>query len=502
MKRKVFALVLLILYVFSNVAVSLANTPYVSYFYDFRKNAVPCPPPYLPDYTITGVDLGVGPFSHPQDFHIGPDENFYIVDTNNNRIVVTDKEWNVIRIITTFKTQTGEEDSLYNPYGVFVNEQGNIYIADYGNQRAVVLDPDLNLIMQITQKDVEKDIGNEFKVSKIVADKSGRIYLIAEGIMDGVMEFYSDGYFSGFIGANRVTPNIAEYFWKKLASQQQREGMIKFVPEQFSNINIDHNGFIYTTTGALNIQGVAESANTDTRQTLAPVRKLNPAGDNILRRANDDFPQVGDYQYPPPSATGFTRVGPSSFVDVCIEPDTGIYNVLDNKRGRVFSYDEDGNLLYVFSGYGNQVGLSRAPVAIDYLNDQIYVLDRTEARITVFTLTAYGRKIKEALKAHASGDYLKAAEIWEVVKKYNANYDLAYVGIGKSLHRQKRYREAMENFKLGNNRKFYSRSFKLYRKAIVQEYFGVMVSVFFGLLILTLVLKKFRQARVRKGMVV
>ena len=42
--------------------------------------------------------------------------------------------------------------------------------------------------------------------------------------------------------------------------------------------------------------------------------------------------------------------------------------------------------------------------------------------------------------------------MWNRALQLNANCDLAYTGIGRALLRQDRFREAMDNFRLGSNR--------------------------------------------------
>jgi hypothetical protein len=58
----------------------------------------------------------------------------------------------------------------------------------------------------------------------------------------------------------------------------------------------------------------------------------------------------------------------------------------------------------------------------------------------------------------------------------NTNYQLAYVGIGKSLLRQGKYEEAMENFKIGCNQTYYSKAFQGYRDAKLEQYFGLIAT--------------------------
>ena len=69
-----------------------------------------------------------------------------------------------------------------------------------------------------------------------------------------------------------------------------------------------------------------------------------------------------------------------------------------------------------------------------------------ENSITQFTLTEYGRLINEGLAEYKKGHYEKSAEIWREVLKHNGNYDQAYIGIGRALLREKKYKEAMEYF--------------------------------------------------------
>ena len=65
---------------------------------------------------------------------------------------------------------------------------------------------------------------------------------------------------------------------------------------------------------------------------------------------------------------------------------------------------------------------------------------------------------------------------WEEVAKMNSNYELAYVGIGKSLLRNGEYQEAMRYFELGHNAEYYSDAFKQYRNDLLKENFGILMT--------------------------
>ena len=54
-----------------------------------------------------------------------------------------------------------------------------------------------------------------------------------------------------------------------------------------------------------------------------------------------------------------------------------LYTVADSKRGRLFTYDADGYLLYIsgqFSTERNQLNKIEMPVSIKYLGEDLIVL--------------------------------------------------------------------------------------------------------------------------------
>ena len=100
------------------------------------------------------------------------------------------------------------------------------------------------------------------------------------------------------------------------------------------------------------------------------------------------------------------------------------------------------------------------------------VLDKHLGRITVFSPTPYASSIHLALRCYAAGRYDLATSMWQRVLALNANYDLAYSGIGDALMRQGRFAEAMSNFRLGQNREHYSKALGFHRRETIYEHFG------------------------------
>ena len=77
--------------------------------------------------------------------------------------------------------------------------------------------------------------------------------------------------------------------------------------------------------------------------------------------------------------------------------DNGTIMHSDKTRGRIFAYDEQGDLLYAFGGVGNTKGSFQLPAAIDHSGNELYILDSRAASVTHFTLTEYGKVYKQHL---------------------------------------------------------------------------------------------------------
>ena len=100
------------------------------------------------------------------------------------------------------------------------------------------------------------------------------------------------------------------------------------------------------------------------------------------------------------------------------------------------------------------------------------MLDSNTRAITMFRRTGFGDTVAEAIAWQEGGDYKKSAELWSEALTQNANYDMAYSGLGKASYRDGDYKEAMGLFKLGNNTDWYSRAYKEYRKTVVAKWFA------------------------------
>ena len=130
-----------------------------------------------------------------------------------------------------------------------------------------------------------------------------------------------------------------------------------------------------------------------------------------------------------------------------------------------------------------------SPSSIEHIEKDLFVLDSQNASITVFTPTEYGSLIYKATEQFACGEYDASAETWAKVLDYNGNYDLAYIGLGKSCLRQNKYKEAMDYFKTKRDRRDYSKAFKYYRKEWIEANISWMVVIIIILVVVSFVTK-------------
>ena len=453
-----------------------------TYIYDFWENIEKSPDVYRVTHVIYADDLNLKtPLKNPSSlFTYG--NKLFVVDTDNNRIVeleyTSKKTLAFNRVIDSVNTTDGSEGTFDGPRDIFINNDGSMFIADTNHGRVLKVDENLNVIFTLKEPDDPTyEEGKAFLPEKVVADSKGRAYVAARNINKGFLKYEYDGTFQGFFGANEVVYEVSDLIWKKLATQAQKEKMVLFVPVEYSNCYMDKEGFIYAVTKTFDWWDLKSDK-------AKPIRRLNALGKDILVKNNEDQPPIGDLVWG--NAAGISD--PSKFTDITVL-DNNVYLTIDESRGRVFAYNDQGYLLFAFGGRGNIDGFFRKPAAIEHIGKDLFVLDSINASITVMSPTDYGNLIYKATEQFASGEYDESAETWAKVLEYNGNYDLAYIGLGKSFLRQKKYKEAMDYFKVKRDRRDYSKAFKYYRKEWIEKNIGWMVGVLIAIIVLSFVLK-------------
>ncbi|MBR4235502.1 MAG: tetratricopeptide repeat protein [Clostridia bacterium] len=440
--KMLVALSLLTLYLSSAMAVD----SYRSYLYSTTDEGtldVAAPQAFIPGKVYGSKQLGVQ-LGSPEDLLFDKEGNLYICDAKANAIYVFSPELKHIRTIDEFDNM-GNMDRFSSPSGICLDEDNNLYVADYGRQRVVELSQDARALMIIENPQAEI-LGKSFvfQPQKVLADKTNRIFVLSKNTGEGMLQFTKTGSFLGFFGSNTVSAGIFDRIWKWIMTEEQSSKLTQFVPVEYTNFSLDDKGFIYAVTKVSDVNH--------------PIRRLNLfGGDVLVRQPIDGSKQVvGDVSYPYAGVSGIT--GPSSFVDIASDS-LGNYYALDDKRGRVFSYDEEGNLLCVFGSLSSgQTGSFESPSAICCHDGKVYALDRSTAELIVFEPTEYWTTMMKAMEAYYEQDFEKSLELWEKIISRNINFDLAYYKAGFCLYRLGQYEKAMEYYKLVNAREAYSDS--------------------------------------------
>lgn len=481
MKKLLTVIIVLVLSV-SFSCHAAAFSPYENYTYPAEEEgSLEDTQAYLPEEIITGETLGTTNFLNPEDIYVSTSRQIYVVDTGNNRIVVFDENQTLLKVIDGFDN-SGTADAFSGPKGIFVDEDDNLYIADSGNDRIVVLDISGNLKKIVTLPQSVLLDGIKFSPEKVVVDHSGRIFAISPNTNKGIIGIDAQGNFTGFYGVLKTngTFDLFKYF----ATDPQRETMEQSVPVAYSNMDIDVEGFVYTSVALTDISG-------DYNPDIF-IRKLNPSGNDVLNR-NGNHDIIGDVIF----YKNAEEQENSSFCDVTFVGEN-CYSALDQRYGRIFTYDKDGNLLFVFGAKGGSLGQFYLPVSLDVLDKTYYVLDRNYNQIVVFKPTEYGELLLNASNAYNNRNYDEAEEYYDRLLELSVYSDVVYQGKANCLYHNQEYGEAMKYYKLCENKDMYIEAFKYYRNDLIDRYFMYAMTTIV-ILVIVLVGVSFIRKRKRRA---
>lgn len=482
MKKKFWLILLIIIIATYSPATALASDgtsfDYDGYTYDWWWNAMESPAAFRLEFVIDESNMEGMKVQGFNDVCTARDGRIFLVDTLESRLHIVDQNGKLLKSIKAIKDSnnkmvidesTGQQLILNAPEGAFYHEENNeLYIADTGAGRILILDGTDFTMKRMIKRPENMEGVTEFKPSKISVDSSDRIYVVVQSSYEGIIELNSDGSFSRYFGVNPPTVNLIDYFWKTLSTDKQKEQMKKTFAPAFNNVALDSEGFVYSVTYDAASQNM--------------VFRFNTSGENVLLEEGNTF-VLGDIYT--------DRV--SQFVDIAVT-NYGTYAVLDRSMGRIFLYDYDGQLLNVFGSLGKTKGAFKMPSGIAWLGNKLVVTDSALKRAYVYAPSDFGTAALNASEKYYQGKWNEALTWNEQILKMNANYEIAYIGIGKSYLMKEEYKKAMYYFKLGNNRFYYSKAFNGYRGEVLKENFGI-VSILFLLFITLIVVSEVRYHR-------
>ena len=445
MKKIILFVILISTLLFTLSLETNANgLPYGTYTYSSsQRSIVWTQDAYLPlsiSYNLGGLTL-----SNPQDMTVDDNDNVYIADYGNGRVIKYSLKDDIVTTIGV--------GILNQPSGVHVGNDGNLYVADFGNKQGYQFIYD-----QLTQtytlgSEYKKPVNtpyftvaDAFDPTKIITDRGNNVYILLAGNINGLAEFENNGNFFGFFGGNQI-PNTWDNVLKSiLFDEEQRREWFKLIPKPVYNIAVDHDGLILTTTKG-------ESG----------YLKLNIANFVYSR-----------------SVWGFDTTE-----DMFVGPYNTIFTI--DQMGYITEYGPDGSVLFIFSGPDEfkQKGLFQEPtgIAVDSKSN-IYAIDKGTSALQVFVPTEFANLVHFAIDLYQDGKYAESLEPWQEVLRMNGLFDLANKGIGNAYFANMNYEMAMEYYEVARDQTGYSNAYWEVRNTALLSSGSIIISVLMGLLIL------------------
>lgn len=490
---KILILSLVLILLFGTVS-SFAYVAYDTYTYSISGKQMLSPTAYSTNLSITSTDMGLGSVQLSDATDIVTDDlgNVYIADAGNNRVVVLNKYYRVIKIIDTYYDDAGKEVKFNHPEGVFVSNnpdgQSNIYICDTENKAVVVFDREYNYVRTITAPNSPLLNAENFYPNAVAVDIYGRIFIVAKRISEGVIVLSNTGDFTGYIGAQKVSYSVIDIIWRKFQTKDQLAQQDRNVSVAYNNLTVDSDGFVYATSDKIS-ESEQFKAIKSKAPDYSPVKKLNATGHEIMKR-NGFFDPGGEVDI-------FYANEVSKISDVALGPE-GMWTILDYKRSKLFTYDQQGNLIFAFGdggeyGQGGELlgnGESLQAITYQTIDDTTYllVLDKTsdssnKYKLVVYSPTEYCETIISALRNQNKHEYDTSIQYWQDVLTKNNNFDLAYIGIGKALFSQGKYDEAYTVLQNAYETQYASKAFAELRKDIIGKWILLIAIVAIALIV-------------------
>ncbi len=470
------SLILTLLVLVSGLSVSAATSTdspeisYESYTYwqDYAgkdKYEVYCKPMYSPEFAIDAKYLGVDELVKVNDICTDSLGNIYILDSGYGIIYMLDSKYNFKAKIEVIKK--GEEEFYFdNAGGLFVTDDGTILIANTDYQTVLATDINGNykyeLILPESNIIPEDFTYNPIKVS---VDSRGYTYVLSQGSFYGALLYSPDNTFLGFFGANKVASSVGEtlmsFVTELFMTNEKHAASDSKVPYQFVDLCIDNEDFVYTVTGMTDASSLEVGKD--------QVKRFSPGGATVL---GDDGFNYADATV----SKVLNVVKAQDLLGIAVDENNFVY-VVDSTYGRVFVYDSENQMLCAFGGgigRGNTLGAFSLPSAIELNGEDVLVADSELNRITVFSITEYGRLVKQASVKVNAGKYGDCKEDWLKVLSLDSNSQLAYRSLAKIYNAEENYDKALEYAKIGYDKPTYSLAFKNTRREFLSKYFSVI----------------------------
>ena len=432
------------------VAASQATS--YTYTMDDQSEMVRTQDAYLPDRTIT--DLGL---SDPEDMIIDDNNQAYIVDTGNRRIVIFDLNTEkVVKVINKQTVESKDFTGFDTPKGIFRTNEGEIYVADTGAKTVFRFTKDFEYVRRYDRPTAPIFADTNYEPSKVTVDSGNNLYIVSEGVYAGIIQLANTGEFLGYFTSNKATLTPQQVFLKIIYTkeQQKKSAALNTLPSTFSNVYVDKKGTAYS---------VCMGKGGDL------LKKHSTNGKNMFNGA---------------------IISSDAFTDVTAD-DNGIIYASDSK-GFIWVYTSSGEVIFSLGEQAEDTDISGlfsslTTIAVDR-DGNIWAADGKKGFLQSFTPTEYATTIFKALDEYENGDYDDALKDWNYVLQLNQMSVLAHNGVAKAYFNAEKYDKAMEHFEIAGNRDGYSDAFWEVRNKSIQKWLGTVLVILIILIALKVII--------------
>jgi hypothetical protein len=412
--KKITAFILTIMLFNSMAAYSQSTT--INFAANKKGRFVPTQDGYLPDRNITSLGL-----NNPENIAFGKNDVLYIADTGNKRILLFDiNSGNIVREILY--------EGFKSPRGVFIASDETLYVADSVAEAVFIFNPQDECIKTFYAPSSIAFGDTQFSPYRIGVDPRGSMYIIGEGVYNGIIHLSNEGEFLGFFASNKTTLTLVQLLQKFFFTERQKQGLLDRLPLTFSNVFVDYRGVVYST-----------SMGRDVTMAGQAIKKHDMSGRNMLKTMTT-----------------------MALTDITVDLYGNIFTT--STMGWIQVNAGDGEEIFFF-GAGQ---LSTDNIAGWYSNlvsiavssqGHIWALDRDKAFLQSYTPTEYTDSIYRAQRLFNEGYYVEAGNEWNNVLRFNQMSVLAHNGLGKSYLYQEEYKKAQYEFFVAGNRGYFSQAF-------------------------------------------
>lgn len=329
------------------------------------QRRIPIPITYNPVSVENYLGEEAGQLSAPADIFISEEDRIYIVDGGKNRIVSMNTDYSDVKVISNFSGQT-----LNNPQGIYVYDNGDLLIADTDNNRVLHTDPDGNIIKIYTQPTSDLyDTTYAFKPIKVYVNVINQIYIINNEDYHGFIVLDENNDFKGYVAPTKVSYDLTTKLVQMFASEEQKTIIAQEKPAAHTNVVIDDENTIYATTA---------------RAEEAQLKRFSPVGVNIYPFKGYFGEKRGDYvleyygkEFTEPEFVDVT-VNADGVVSI-LDSVTGRIYQYDSEGNMLTAFGGTGKWVGKFTGAAGLAQDSQGNMyVIDKVQSTIHKLEPTE----------------------------------------------------------------------------------------------------------------------------